>query len=315
MMARRPSMDGELSCSRRGALALTLGTSNWLAASLCAGDEGAPIRMAISESVMGDVNLNDARAAMQIWIKRMRQQLNVVLDPKLFSTPQEIAERTRKGELDVVALNVVEFRPLAELFDSSQVVSTAGAPGMEQYNILVKQSGTIRQLGDLKGRRLSVLKTSKMCVAPAWLGTILEQWRHGSAEQFFGSVTTEAKFARVVLPVFFGQADACLTTKRGFDTMCELNPQVGRELKVLVSSPAMVVEFYVFIKNYRSDNRAKLLKAFSDLRASQSGQQLASLFQLEELVSRDASCLASGLRILMAAERLRGRQGTGSQLG
>ncbi|MBL0160035.1 MAG: PhnD/SsuA/transferrin family substrate-binding protein [Bryobacterales bacterium] len=315
MIARRLSVVGEFKSSRRGALALMTGTSSWLATALRAGDEGAPIRMAISESVMGDVNLNDARAAMQIWMKRMRQQLNVVLDPKLFSTSQEIAERTRKGELDVVALNIVEYRPLADLFDPSQIVSTAGAAGLEQYIILVKQSGGIRQLGDLKGRRLRVLKTSKMCVAPAWLATILEQGQHGAAEQFFGSVAAETKFARVVLPVFFGQAEACLTTKRGFDLMCELNPQVGRDLKVLVSSPPMVVDFYIFSRNYKSGNRARLLKAFSDLRASQSGQQLASLFQLEELVSRDASCLASGLRILTAAERFRGRQGTGGQLG
>lgn len=314
-MIRQLSIAGQFGCTRRGALALTLGAPTWLTSGLSAGDESAPIRMAISESVMGEVNLNDARAAMQFWIKRIRQYLNVTLDPKAFSTSREIAERMRKGELDVVAQNIVEYRPLADLFDPSQIVSAAGAAGMEQYIVLVKRSGAVRQLEDLKGHRFVVLKTSKMCVAPAWLATILEQGHLGTAEQFFGSLKTDTKFSRVVLPVFFGQADACLTTKRGFEMMCELNPQVGRDLKVLVSSPAMVVYFYVFAKNYRSDNRTRLLKAFSDLRASRSGDQLASLFQLEELVSRDATCLASGLKILAAAERLHGWQDTGGQLG
>ena len=62
-----------------------------------------------------------------------------------------------------------------------------------------------------------------------WLSTILEEGHCGSSDQFFGSVTTDTKVSRVVLPVFLGQADACLTSKAGFDTMCELNPQVAKD--------------------------------------------------------------------------------------
>lgn len=238
--------------SRRRALALMLGAGRWLPGALAATDAGAPVRLAISESVVGDVNLNDARAAMQIWIKRMTQDLNLVLDVKLFVTTQQIVEGTRKGQLDAVAVNIIEYRQIAEMLDSSRIVNAAGSAGLEQYVILVKQNSGIRQLSDLKGRRLCTLKTPKMCVAPAWLFTVLEDGHYGPAEQFFSSVATDTKFSRVVLPVFFGQADACLTSKRGFDTMCELNPQVARDLKVLIGSPAMVVDFYIFRNNYQS---------------------------------------------------------------
>ena len=131
----------------------------------------------------------------------------------------------------------------------------------------------------------------------------------------FSAPITDPKVSRVVLPVFFGQADACLTSKRGFETMCELNPQVAKDLKSLAISPPMVVTFYVFRKNYQSVHRERLIKALSGLRNSAAGRQFATLFQFEEAVVRDADCLAPALAILDAGDRARGRRGLGGRKG
>jgi phosphonate transport system substrate-binding protein len=239
----------------------------------------------------------------------------VEFDAKVFSTTEEIQSRLRQGQLDAVALNTLEYRQAADVLDSSQVVSEAGPGALEQYIILAKRDSGIRQLGDLQGRRLAMLKTPKMCLAPAWLSTILDEGHHSQAEQFFGSVTADSKPARVVLPVFFGQADACLTSKRGFDTMCELNPQVARDLSPLASSPPMVINFYVFRKSFQSVYREKLLSALSSVCQGPAGHQLSTLFQFNELMVRDAGCLASALSVIEQAERVRVRRGAGASPG
>jgi hypothetical protein len=97
--------------------------------------------------------------------------------------------------------------------------------------------------------------------------------------------------------------------------MCELNPQVAKDLIAIASSPVMVVIFYVFHKNYHSPNRGRFLKVLSELHTSAAGRQLATLFQFDELTVRDGSCLASALGILDAAERARNRRGAGSRRG
>src|ERR1035438_441412 len=248
LVGATPSASG----SRRQALALMCGAGSWLSRAMGA-DDGAPLRLAFSETVVGDVNLNDARVAMRMWMKRMAQDMNLAVeyDPQVFETTKEILSRARKGLLDAVALNVIEYRQIADLLDSSNVIASAGVEGPERYVILVKQGGAIERLSDLRGRRLILLQAPRMCVATAWLSAILEEGHFGPSEQFLGSVATEPKVSRVVLPVFFGQAEACLTSKRGFDAMCELNPQVAKDLKALAISPAMVVTFYVFRKNYQ----------------------------------------------------------------
>jgi phosphonate transport system substrate-binding protein len=203
-----------------------------------------------------------------------------------------------------VALNVVEYRQIAGELDPSAIIAEGGAP--EQYILLAKRNSGIQHLSDLRGRRLAMLKAPKMCVAPAWLATILEEGHFGRSDQFFGSIGSETKVARVVLPVFFGQADACLTSKQGFETMCELNPQVGKDLIVIASSPAMVVTFYIFHKNYHGVSRERFAKVYSSLPTSAAGRQVATLFQFEQLVVKDVGCLAPALAVLEKAERLRG---------
>ena len=303
--------------SRRHALALMLGAWGWLPRALAAADVGAPLRLAISETLVADVNLNDARAAMVIWLKRLMADLNLVIEfnPRVFDTTEEILRRARGGQLDAVALNVVEYRQIADVLDTSQIMGEIGAAGMERYLLLAKRNSGIQHLGDLRGRRLSKWKAPKMCVADAWLTTILDEGRFGQSEQFFGPVATDAKVSRVVLPVFFGLADACLTTKRGFDMMCELNPQVAKELNAIASSPAMVLCFYAFRRNYHGVSRDSFSRVCSSLRSNAAGRQLETLFQFGELTVRDASCLTSALGILDAAERVRGRPGAGSRRG
>jgi phosphonate transport system substrate-binding protein len=124
---------------------------------------------------------------------------------------------------------------------------------------------------------------------------------------------SESKASRVVLPVFFGQTDASLTSKRGFEMMCELDPQVAKDLTVLVTSPPMVVTFYVFRGDFPRARRTKLISVVAGLRTTVAGRQLATLFQFEEVTVQSAEGLAPALAILDAAERGSGRTGARSQ--
>lgn len=291
-------------------------------AAACLGATGedrrpAPIRIAISENVVADVNLNDARAAMLVWTKLITQHIDITVEcsPNVFETTAELVNRVQRGQVDAVAVNVVEYRQISRYLDVREVVAAAGEAGRRQYLILVRDDSGIRHLEELRGRRLIVWKTPQMCVAPAWLSTQLSGVSGAGAEGFFRAVTTESKVSRVVLPVFFGQSEACLTTKRGYDMMCELNPQVGKALRVLKSSPAMVVFCYLFRKNYASVQRERLVKALSSLSQTAAGRQLAALFQFEAVALRDASCLASALEVLEMAERGRIRVEVGRGKG
>jgi len=301
---------------RRGAMALVVaGVARILRSreAETSAPSSLPLRIAISETMVTDVNLSDARAAMQTWIKRMQVDLDVTIqiDPKIFSTSEEVVRGIRTGQLDAAALNLVEYRPIADLFDSRDLLVGGGASGPDEYVVLTRKNSPFKRLPDLRGCRLSVLKAPKMCVAPGWLATLLDDERLGPAETFFSSILSETKVSRVVLPVFFAQVDGCLTSKRGFQIMCELNPQVARSLAVIANSPLLVTCFYAFRKKYPRNARARFLEVHNSLLSSPTGRQLATLFQFDEMNVGDAECLAPGLAILDRAERARGNNAPG----
>ncbi len=303
--------DRPIGSSRRHALGLILGAARMLPRAMAA--SAAPLRLGFSESLITEVNLNDARAAMQIWIERISRDLNVrvELSPRVFDPTEELVGRMRAGLLDAVALNVVEYRQIADILDPNQVITETG--GAEQYILLAKRSGGFRRVGDLRGRRLLILQAARMCVATPWLQTLLEEGHFGPYERFFASVTPDTKAVRVVLPVFFGQSDACLTSRRSFETICELNPQVGKELTAIATSPPMVVTLYTFHKNYHGVSRERFARVYSNFLSNPAGRQLATLFQFQGLEPTDAASLAPALSILDAAERARRERDAGGR--
>ena len=296
--------------SRRRALAAMLAPVAWLPRRLPAAEP--PLRLAISESLAGDVNRNDARVAMQVWVRKLTDSMDISIDLKAMVPTEEIIEGARSGSFDGIGLNILEYRRIADLMDSSHLIAEEGLRGMQRYCILTKQTSGFRQLGDLKGRRLLVLKDPLMCVAPYWLGSVLDEGHYGPAERFFGSLNSDSKVARVILPVFFGQADACLTTMLSLESMCELNPQVGRDLKPIAISAPLLVAFYVFRKNCRRLGRDQVIHALSTFDTSAVGQQIATLFHFGHAAIRDASSLAPALSILEAADRNRIHAGKGT---
>jgi len=310
--------------SRRSVLALLLGLCSRTATAGPAASGGgvpaganeiAPVRLALSESLVAGANLDDARAAMLTWIRKigMDSNIRIELTPMVFEPSAEIFRRARSRLFDAVALNVVEYRQIADELDSSEIICES--EGLQRYMLLVKRGGAIQTLGDLRGRRLLMLGGPRMCVASAWLTTILDEGHFGPADQFFSSVAEDAKAARVVLPVFFGQADACVASKRSFDVLCELNPQVAKELTAIAVSPALLTGFYVFRKNYASAVRERFAHLYSNVSGTVAGKQLATLFQFNSLSILDATCLEPVLAVLGQADRAHARTGTAGRGG
>ena len=114
--------------SRRHAIAMMLGASHWLSAAPNENGADGPLRLAISQSLVADVNLNDARAAFVVWMEHLarKMRLSVEYNPAVFDTTPEILSRVRAGGVDAVAINILEYRQIADFLDASEVVVDKG---------------------------------------------------------------------------------------------------------------------------------------------------------------------------------------------
>ncbi|MFB3778419.1 MAG: phosphate/phosphite/phosphonate ABC transporter substrate-binding protein [Bryobacteraceae bacterium] len=280
------------------------------------GTAAPPFRMVVSVNLMVSVNENDARAALKVWAGTVEKQLGMGIDFRrgVLVTREQLLHAVRRGEVEGFAATVLDYLQVADYADQSllvldEVYATRG----EEYLILAHQESGIRSFRDLRGRKLTIYGNPTMCLAPAWLRILANELGAGRIEGFLSAITQDTNLSRgVVLPVFFRRADACMVTRRMYETLCELNPQLQRQLCIVETSPKLVPIVMAFQKDSTPDRRRRFAQALLSLPDSPVGQQLIALFQGGRFRLRDASSLAPTIALVKTAERLSNREGTGS---
>ncbi len=259
-----------------------------------------PLRIFFSKRVMLDLRDNDARAAVKAWTQMVFNQNDIHAEARTsIGSLAEVIAGFQNDTIDGASLPTDEFIALSEKVSTGFLYFPLnGTDPFEEYLLLVHSGSGITNLAGLRGHNLTVLRHHRMNLADIWLDTTLAKEGLPLKETYFETVRIETKGANVVLPVFFRKADACLITRRGFELMTELNPQVGNKLRVLLASPKLVPTMFCFNPRansvYLTGARATIL----DLHRTVFGQQILTTFQIDRLAEGSAEWLESA-RTLM----------------
>jgi phosphonate transport system substrate-binding protein len=263
-------------------LALLLSGSGRLAAE---GD--GKMGIAFTLSMFAGLNQNDARASIRMFADTIARERNIPAnpDPLLLSGCDEIEQVVNSGRANAISMTMAELWNLREkaLFDSYLATSLEGNLG-ENYLLLVRTDSPYRTLGDLKGVQLMLLSNWRHSLARIWLDVILAKQGLAQPDGFFGQIVKTIKPAKAVLPVFFKKRDACVISERVFKTMVELNPQIGKQLRVIARSPAYVPALFAFSTSYPPQWKERVMKEFSGLADTLTGRQVLMIFQAGQVV-------------------------------
>lgn len=273
-------------------------------------DSVAVMRIGASATLLGsDVNGNDARAALKVWCDTFAREtgLRIVYPPDGFSPPEQLYQKIRDGQVDAFSLPLPEYLQIASYTDSSLLVEQSYVNGGEEYLILVHADSGLQHPADLHGRSLVQYVGNPMCLANDWLAVLLAASNLGPPESYFSQITPSLKASRAILPVFFRQSDACLVTRRAFDTMAEMNPQLSVKLRVIATSPKLVPIIIAFHKNSSAQQRERFRTALTNLGNTVAGRQILALFNSRQMAAANVSVLASAIEIVNASRRLKTR--------
>lgn len=255
---------------------------------------GNLLRFGLTTRMFRGLNENDGRAALKVYIESVGKERGIVLKSMdTFDNVLGVGKALRNGQLDAASVTTEEYLRISDEVASGHVFDEPGRsdPG-EEFLLLVHRGSAVTNLAGLRGGLLTEYDNLRTSLARMWLDVLLLEQGLPSAEGLFAKVTLERKLSTVVLPVFFGNAQACLVTRRGFDTMVELNPQVGKNLRVLAASPAFVVTVLCFGSMANPADKATTLEGIQRLHEQPRGQQLLTVFQGgERLIAYPVSVL------------------------
>ena len=124
---------------------------------------------------------------------------------------------------------------------------------------------------------------------------------------FFASYKEAMKPSQAVIPVFFRQADACITTRNFFEVLSELNPQLRKEIMVLKESRPIATGVIAVSKNLSIQKRDALHEFLENSHQDPQGKQLLTMFRMDRLVPFRPEYLASIEAFLKEYNELRTR--------
>lgn len=253
---------------------------------------GTPVRVAYTSTVLQNVSEGDAKAAIRVWGEAIARELDVVAHAEVEIVPDAGTLRRlfQDGQADLGSMTAREFFEVESELDIDPLLAILrGGEPTVTYLLLVRDTGGPRSVGELRGRELRVLDTPQTELALPWLDTWLHDRGEGSVAETFGPVTTSSKLSAVVLPVFFGQATACLVPRDGFAAMTELNPQVGRDLRILIESPEYVPTVSFLRRGFTPTFRDDLIASILNFSASPTGRQVLNLLQSDGMIPISAA--------------------------
>lgn len=259
------------------------------------------IRVGFSSALFENVNYNDAIASIRAWAQALlkKQDISAVPKPVILNDKSEIKEVLSNNMLDYISLTTTEYAEVSEMLPCDTItVSVTSDLITEEYLLLVHKDSGIESLQGLNGKKLRFVSGARMSMAMTWLDNILLREKFKPAVEFFSSLELNKNAGRVILPVFFKQADACVVTRNMFDTMVELNPQIGRRLKIIAVSSPLVPSFFCFTRNSDESLRKKVSSEILHWHLSSFGKQSLTMFQCDGLEIHPVSCLETALDLI-----------------
>jgi phosphonate transport system substrate-binding protein len=264
-------------------------------------------------SVLADTDLKDAKAAVKVWadlVMRARRQ-SVESQAEIYGSLAAMAEALRSGKTDLVWLLPNDFIETRESLPIVPVVISTPVRGVfNELYLLVRNDVGPRTLRGLRNKKLVVETEHDGSLPMIWLETLL--LREGAAEtpaRYFASIKSTARSSQVVLAVFFGQADGCVVSRNTFETMAELNPQIGRELGKIADSPPLVSAVGCLRTDFYDRYEAQLTDALELLDGYPQGKQILTLFRQGKLIRFEEYQLSGVKAILRERAELRQRAG------
>jgi len=234
------------------------------------------------------VNQADAKAAFKVFATRMGEKrgYQMTMHVRIFEDLSALATEIERGTQGIVILDAWDYLTVSPGTRMPiEFVTVEQGVVMEEYLLLARSDSEIAVPADLEGMHVIVLNSTNATTGKHWLRTELLAIGTSDPPAFLRRLEIKQKVSQVVLPVFFGRADACVVDRSAFNIMVEMNPQVGKMLKTVhQSEPYLDTVTCVRRDGWEAEHhRGDLMAALVELTQDPAGEQITALFRFDAL--------------------------------
>jgi len=235
-------------------------------------------------NTLSGVSPTDAQVGIEMNFERLSNTIDpdIEVSIEFLKDIKSTVALIRQRKVHVLILTGIDYLMLSKLTGVTPLVVASKLPdsALESYVLLARKGVTLDDLGSQKRRRLVVDSRNPWDIGRMWLETALNEKGHAPIGQSFTDLEVANKPMRTVLPVFFGHADACLVLKSAYDTMVDLNPQIGQQLHVLMRSEGFIKNLICIVDYLDPKLVSEMDATLQEMHNTDVGRQVLVIFQL-----------------------------------
>lgn len=263
-----------------------------------------PLVIGYSTKVFFEVDPRDALGLTRVWAQMADRAINNSQPTSvvMFRDMDDLEKAMRAKQVDIAVLIAQDYVQLRERLPITPVLSADfGRNFYDVLQLLVRNDSGITRIEQLRGKTIKIESGQKGTLPSKWLDMILLSRFSSNSYGFFSSVDETAKASQAIMPLFFSKIDACLVSRDSLETLAELNPQIGRTMRILETSPGFVTGIIAVHRDSSHPRREAMLHAIRDMHQEAKGRQLLTLFRINRLVDFKAEHLVSVDKVLKDA--------------
>ena len=269
------------------------------------------IRLGLPFDVLDDLTRKDAQFAMDLWIKEivqlMEKRTNISFNASAVFLENDIEQMGAafNKEYDIFVLSGLDYFDfnLEKFWEPVALTRTEGH-FPEEYLVLTRKDTELKDIKDLSGKRIVFSKNQDERIILYWLDYFLHTNHLGRTKEFFELQETVSKDSKAILNVFFKKVDACVVGYNQFITMTELNPQIGRQLRIVLESPPFARGLVCLNKSLNKQVKKIVTEAVLELPKYQRGKQILAFFGQSNLIASQSQYLDSFRKLVKGTKAL-----------
>ncbi len=246
------------------------------------------LRFGFSLGPFNDVNLKDARIALDMLTREIVNQLSVRYFPvmTIYRNQKKLISDIENNKIDMVVISSIDYlQNENKLKIDPALVGVSNKVVGVKFDLLVRKDSKIKKIEQLRGRTIAIPKSNDTDrLFRLWLKSLLHSAGIYNAKKFEELVEVEDRPSATILKVFFGQKTACIVDDQSYRVSVELNPQISQELTILRQSPKYLSTFFAFRKDMNKKTRHLVFEKSLKLDSYPEGKQILTLFKMDKLV-------------------------------
>jgi ABC-type phosphate/phosphonate transport system substrate-binding protein len=273
------------------------------------------IRIGYSSMMMQDVSLTDAKAAIYVWVETLKKNIlqKYNLESELFHyvyySQTEIENALKRNEIDFMGLSTLEYYSLKDKYNLEPMLAGIVDENIySQYILLTRFDSNINNISDLRGKIFAQAKDQYNPLINVWLYNLLKNQKITDKKNYFSKIKYEDKEVSAAYSVYFKKADCAIIQKMVYNTVCTLNPQFKNSLRILETSPNLVLVMTAMKKNTDREVVDLVNKGVETLHLTTEGESIIKLFKAKKFIGISEKDLASTKQLIDSYNLIRTRK-------